>query len=129
VGQRADRGRDGAGGAVDVLGDRAGRVAHRGGDLGPAEAGQRGLVAVTTPWAWRASWPVLRWAWLAALIAGIALVLYLIYTELITLDAICLLCTSVHVITLPLFALVVYVTTGSSPAGGLSRRTRTESAR
>jgi uncharacterized membrane protein len=79
------------------------------------------MVAVTTPWAWRSAWLVLRWARLAALVAGIAFVLYLIYTELITLDAICLLCTSVHVITLLLFALVVYATTGSSPAEGLSR--------
>jgi uncharacterized membrane protein len=38
---------------------------------------------------------------------GAAFVLYLIYTELFTLDAICPWCTSVHVITLLLFALVV----------------------
>jgi uncharacterized membrane protein len=35
-------------------------------------------------------------------------VLYLVYTELITLNAICLWCTSVHVITFALFALVVF---------------------
>jgi uncharacterized membrane protein len=35
-------------------------------------------------------------------------VLYLIYTELFTLDAICLWCTTVHVITFLLFGLIVF---------------------
>jgi uncharacterized membrane protein len=65
------------------------------------------MTAVNSPWAWRADWPALRWARLGALIAGIAFVLYLIYTELFTLDAICLWCTSVHAITFLLFAAVV----------------------
>jgi uncharacterized membrane protein len=39
---------------------------------------------------------------------GMVFVLYLIYTELITLNAICLWCTSVHVITFLLFALIVF---------------------
>jgi uncharacterized membrane protein len=65
------------------------------------------MVAVNSPWAWRAHWPALRWARLGALAAGVAFVLYLIYTELFTLDAICPWCTSVHVITLLLFVLVV----------------------
>ena len=65
------------------------------------------LTAVNSPWAWRANWPGLRWARLGSLVIGIAFVLYLIYTELFTLDAICLWCTSVHVITFLLFALVV----------------------
>jgi uncharacterized membrane protein len=83
------------------------------------------MVALTTPWAWRAPWPALRWARLGALAAGIAFVLYLVYTELFTLDAICLWCTSVHVITLLLFALVVVSATASPDSGGLSRRNRT----
>jgi uncharacterized membrane protein len=65
------------------------------------------MTAVNSPWAWRAAWPVLRWARLGSRTAGIAFVLYLIYTELFTLNAICLWCTSVHVITFLLFALVV----------------------
>jgi len=59
------------------------------------------------PDTWRANWPALRWARLGSLIAGVAFVLYLIYTELFTLNAICLWCTSIHVITILLFALVV----------------------
>ena len=83
------------------------------------------MVALTTPWAWRAPWPAVRWARLGGLAAGIAFVLYLVYTELFTLDAICLWCTSVHVITLLLFALVVVSATASPETGGLSRRNRT----
>jgi uncharacterized membrane protein len=39
---------------------------------------------------------------------GMVFVLYLIYTELFTLNAICLWCTSVHVITFLLFGLIVF---------------------
>jgi uncharacterized membrane protein len=65
------------------------------------------MVAVNTPWAWRARLPVIRWARLGSVIIGMVFVLYLVYTELFTLNAICLWCTSVHVITFLLFALIV----------------------
>jgi uncharacterized membrane protein len=65
------------------------------------------LAAATSPWAWRLPYPVVAWARLASVIIGIVFVLYLIYTELFTLNAICLWCTSVHVITFLLFALIV----------------------
>src|SRR6476646_11200362 len=42
VGEGAAGGGDHVGGAVDVLGDRAGRVAHRRGHLGPAQPAQHG---------------------------------------------------------------------------------------
>jgi uncharacterized membrane protein len=66
------------------------------------------MAAITSPWAWRARWPVIRWVRLGSVAVGMVFVLYLIYTELITLDAICLWCTSVHVITFLLFALIVF---------------------
>jgi uncharacterized membrane protein len=66
------------------------------------------MVAVNTPWAWRARLPVIRWARLGSVIVGIVFVLYLVYTEVITLGSICLWCTSVHVITLLLFGLIVF---------------------
>jgi uncharacterized membrane protein len=65
------------------------------------------MVAVNTPWAWRARFPVIRWARLGSVIIGMVFVLYLVYTELFTLNAICLWCTSVHVITFLLFGLIV----------------------
>jgi uncharacterized membrane protein len=66
------------------------------------------MAAATSPWAWRARWPAIRWARLGSVIVGMAFVLYLIYTELFTLNAICLFCTIVHVITFLLFALIVF---------------------
>jgi uncharacterized membrane protein len=67
------------------------------------------IVAATSPWAWKAKLPALRWARLGSVIIGMAFVLYLIYTELFTLNlTICLWCTSVHVITFLLFTLIMY---------------------
>ena len=67
------------------------------------------MVAATSPWAWRSQLPALRWARLGSVIAGMVFVLYLIYTEVFTLNlTICLWCTSVHVITFVLFGLVVF---------------------
>jgi uncharacterized membrane protein len=79
------------------------------------------MTAINTPWAW--SWPLrpVWWLRLASVIVGIAFVLYLIYTELFTLNAICLWCTSVHVITFLLFALVVTQAAIWGPARGSTR--------
>ncbi len=71
------------------------------------------MTAAVSPWAWRLKFPALAWVRLASVVIGIGFVLYLVYTELFTLDAICLWCTSVHVLTFLLFALVV----GGSAAG------------
>jgi uncharacterized membrane protein len=65
------------------------------------------MTAVNSPWGWRAPWPAVHWARLIAVIAGIALVLYLIWAELFRIKAICLYCTGVHVLTFILFALIV----------------------
>jgi uncharacterized membrane protein len=48
------------------------------------------------------------WVRLGSLIVGMIFVLYLIYAELIDIGAICLWCTSVHVLTFLLFCLVVF---------------------
>ena len=66
------------------------------------------MAAVTSPWAWRAAWPAIRWARFGSVLVGMVFVLYLIYTELFTLNAICLFCTIVHVITFLLFGLIVF---------------------
>jgi uncharacterized membrane protein len=66
------------------------------------------MVAANSPWAWRSAWQPLRWARVGSVVVGIVFVLYLIYTELFTIGAICLWCTSVHVITFLLFALIVF---------------------
>jgi uncharacterized membrane protein len=69
------------------------------------------MAAINSPWGWRAAQPAVRWARLGSVIVGIVFVLYLIYTELFTLNAVCLWCTSVHVITFLLFALIVFSAT------------------
>ncbi|HCU95260.1 MAG TPA: hypothetical protein DHU96_22150 [Actinobacteria bacterium] len=76
------------------------------------------MIAATSPWAWRATGPqirgiqlgtILRWARVGTVIAGMVFVLYLIYTELFTLNlTICLWCTGVHVITFLLFGLIMF---------------------
>jgi uncharacterized membrane protein len=83
------------------------------------------MVALTTTWAWRGTGPFARlgpvtgWARLGSVIVGIVFVLYLVYTEVITLNmTICLWCTAVHVITFVLFALIVFAATAGY---GLSR--------
>jgi uncharacterized membrane protein len=93
------------------------------------------MVVINLPWAWRPEW---RWlpvrgpraearrrglaetAWrlrLGSVIVGVLFILYLIYTELITLRAICLWCTGVHITTFVLFVvLVAQATFWGSPA-------------
>jgi uncharacterized membrane protein len=85
------------------------------------------MVAICTPWAWRARLPVIRWARLASVIVGIGFVLYLVYSEIVTLGNICLWCTSVHVITFALFVLTVFSATagyGVKPAEPVARLRR-----
>ncbi len=64
------------------------------------------LVPLCLPAAWRSGNPLLRRGRLALALAGVAVVFWLVYTELFTLDAICVWCTAVHVITVALFAAI-----------------------
>ena len=66
------------------------------------------MVAVNSPWAWRLNWPSVRWLRLGSVIAGMGFVLYLIYAEVDEIRAICLWCTSVHVATFLIFALLIF---------------------
>ena len=68
------------------------------------------FVAITPlhlPAAWRSESGLVRRARVAAALAGILTVLYLIYMELFTLDALCLWCTAVHGITFLLFVVTL----------------------
>jgi uncharacterized membrane protein len=64
------------------------------------------LLAIMSPWAWNSTWKWMPRLRLAAVVAGMGMVLYLIYAELFQIGAICLYCTSVHVITFLIFALI-----------------------
>ncbi len=74
------------------------------------------MLAAGTPAAWRAAHPLLRWGRPALALAGVGMVLYLVYAELFILDAICLWCTAVHVLALALFAVVGFGTAAGESA-------------
>jgi uncharacterized membrane protein len=59
------------------------------------------------PAAWRSRAPLLRTARIAWVVAGVAMVVWLVYAELFEIDAICLWCTVVHAVTVALFAVVL----------------------
>jgi uncharacterized membrane protein len=84
------------------------------------------MTLLNLPWVWRPVWSWLPrsltasrpgletslpvWAWrlrLAGIIVGILFILYLVYTELITLREICLWCTYTHITTFLLFVLLI----------------------
>jgi uncharacterized membrane protein len=65
------------------------------------------MLAINSPWGWRAPRPAVHWARLGSVVLGIVFVLYLIWAELFKINAICLYCTGVHALTFILFALIV----------------------
>jgi uncharacterized membrane protein len=77
------------------------------------------MLVACLPAAWRLTQPVIRFGRLAVAVAGVGFVVYLLYAELFVLDAVCLWCTAVHVLTVALFAVVAFATAsldGGDPA-------------
>ena len=68
------------------------------------------MLVLQLPPVWRRPDPAVRLGRLAWAVVGLCTVLYLLYAELFAIDAICLWCTSVHVLTLVLFGVTVYAT-------------------
>jgi uncharacterized membrane protein len=66
-----------------------------------------GMLALVTPWAWRARNPWIARLRLAGAIGGIGMVGYLVFVEAVQLKAICLYCTGVHAITFLLFLTIL----------------------
>ena len=66
------------------------------------------MVAIMSPWAWRATRREVHLIRIGSLIAGMGFVLYLLYAELFIIGSICLYCTSVHAITFVLFVLTMF---------------------
>jgi uncharacterized membrane protein len=75
------------------------------------------MAALCNPWAWRSTNRLIRGLRLAASGAGVAMVVWLVYVELFRLDAICLYCTAVHVITVLLFITIALGTAATAAAG------------
>lgn len=61
------------------------------------------MVPLQLPAAWRSTRAPLRLARLGATVVGVGMILWLLYVELFKLDAICLYCSAVHVLTVLLF--------------------------
>jgi uncharacterized membrane protein len=68
------------------------------------------MLVLQLPPMWRCPEPAVRIGRLAWSVVGLGTVLYLLYAELFSIDAICLWCTAVHVLTLLLFGITVYAT-------------------
>ncbi len=68
------------------------------------------MLVLQLPPMWQRTEPVVRIGRLAWAVVGLGTVLYLLYAELFAIDAICLWCTSVHVLTLVLFGTTVFAT-------------------
>lgn len=75
------------------------------------------MLALSVPPAWRSASLLVARARLLLALVGMGFVFYLLYAELFEVKAICLWCTSVHVLTFLIFTLVVTGWTGAaSPA-------------
>lgn len=68
------------------------------------------MIVVQSPPAWRSPSPAVRYARLAWSVVGVLTALWLIYAELFRIDAICLWCSAVHVLTLLVFFTTVFGT-------------------
>ena len=68
------------------------------------------MLVLQLPPMWRRPEQAIRLGRLAWAVVGLGTVLYLLYAELFEIDAICLWCTAVHVLTLVLFGTTVYAT-------------------
>jgi uncharacterized membrane protein len=71
------------------------------------------MTVLCLPQLWRSKQVLVRRVRLAAASVGVLSVLYLVWVELFKVDAICLWCTGVHVLTFVLFALVMVEASGA----------------
>jgi len=80
------------------------------------------MAAINSPLGWRMDRREVKWLRLGSVIVGMGFVLYLIYAEVIQIGNICLWCTSVHVATFLIFALLVYEATSWTSTTAKARR-------
>lgn len=71
-------------------------------------------IGFLTPVAWRSRNRLVRLVRLAGAIAGLGMVLWLVYAELGKIHKICEYCTGVHIVTLALFVVIAYGTISTS---------------
>ena len=68
------------------------------------------MLVLQLPPMWRRPEPALRYGRLAWAVVGLGTIVYLLYAELFAIDALCLWCTAVHVLTFIVFCTTVYAT-------------------
>jgi uncharacterized membrane protein len=76
------------------------------------------MLILQLPAMWNRTEPVIRRARVGWAVVGLATVVYLLYTELFKIDAICLWCTAVHVLTFIVFVSTVLATLSADAPGG-----------
>jgi uncharacterized membrane protein len=74
-------------------------------------------LVLLTPQAWHSNSVAIRWARIGWVSVGALMVLYLVWAEFFGVNAICLWCTTIHVITFLLFTLVVFTEAWVPPPG------------
>jgi uncharacterized membrane protein len=74
-----------------------------------------GIIPLLLPVAWRMNTKLIRTSRIAAVAIGVCFVFYLIYVELFDVGKICEWCTGVHILTLALFAVVLFGTASLEP--------------
>jgi uncharacterized membrane protein len=70
------------------------------------------MLVLQLPATWNRPEPIIRRARVGWAVVGLGTVVYLLYTELFSIDAICLWCTAVHVLTFLVFVSTVLGTLG-----------------
>jgi uncharacterized membrane protein len=73
------------------------------------------MIPASLGWAWRSRHVAVHWGRVLLALVGVGFVCYLVYAELFVLNAICLWCTAVHVITVILFGVVAWGTATLEP--------------
>jgi uncharacterized membrane protein len=68
------------------------------------------MLILQLPAMWNRPDPVIRWARVVWAVVGLGTVVYLLYAELFRIDAICLWCSAVHVLTFVVFVSTVFGT-------------------
>jgi uncharacterized membrane protein len=77
-----------------------------------------GMTALSAPRAWRAAYRPIAATRVGFAVAGMAMVVWLVYAEAVIVHALCLWCTAVHVVMFALFVGVLAATTwGGEPDG------------
>lgn len=82
------------------------------------------IIPLLTPMGWRMNTRLVRGGRLLAAVVGVGFVFYLIYVELFDVGKICEWCTGVHVLTVALFAVILFGTASLDPVEAPTIRAR-----